>query len=291
MTAYSEQFQAGKKFRIEESLTALETPLSKKEAKENLKDVRKKLAKLQDVMYAHAKYSVLLCIQGMDTAGKDSLVRRVFEKFNARGVVVHSFKVPTSKEYQHDYLWRHYIALPERGKFSVFNRTHYENVLVNRVHPNNLENEHLPNVSDTDNLPKDFWEKRFEQINNFEKHLTENGTIIFKYFLNISKKEQKNRILRRLNNEDKNWKFSPSDLSERKKWDEYMVYYEDAIRHTNTKEAPWYIVPADDKWNARYIVAKILLEVLQQHKDIQYPELAPEIAENIKSYRKALENE
>ncbi len=291
MTAYSEQFQAGKKFRIEESLTALETPLSKKEAKANLKDVRKKLAKLQDVMYAHAKYSVLLCIQGMDTAGKDSLVRRVFEKFNARGVVVHSFKVPTSKEYQHDYLWRHYIALPERGKFSVFNRTHYENVLVNRVHPNNLENEHLPNVSDTDNLPKDFWEKRFEQINNFEKHLTENGTIIFKYFLNISKKEQKNRILRRLNNEDKNWKFSPSDLSERKKWDEYMVYYEDAIRHTNTKEAPWYIVPADDKWNARYIVAKILLEVLQQHKDIQYPELAPEIAENIKSYRKALENE
>lgn len=291
MTAYSEQFRAGKKFRIEESLTALETPLSKKEAKANLKDVRKKLAKLQDVMYAHAKYSVLLCIQGMDTAGKDSLVRRVFEKFNARGVVVHSFKVPTSKEYQHDYLWRHYIALPERGKFSVFNRTHYENVLVNRVHPNNLENEHLPNVSDTDNLPKDFWEKRFEQINNFEKHLTENGTIIFKYFLNISKKEQKNRILRRLNNEDKNWKFSPSDLSERKKWDEYMVYYEDAIRHTNTKEAPWYIVPADDKWNARYIVAKILLEVLQQHKDIQYPELAPEIAENIKSYRKALENE
>lgn len=291
MTAYSEQFQAGKKFRIEESLTALETPLSKKEAKANLKDVRKKLAKLQDVMYAHAKYSVLLCIQGMDTAGKDSLVRRVFEKFNARGVVVHSFKVPTSKEYQHDYLWRHYIALPERGKFSVFNRTHYENVLVNRVHPNNLENEHLPNVSDTDNLPKDFWEKRFEQINNFEKHLTENGTIIFKYFLNISKEEQKNRILRRLNNEDKNWKFSPSDLSERKKWDEYMVYYEDAIRHTNTKEAPWYIVPADDKWNARYIVAKILLEVLQQHKDIQYPELAPEIAENIKSYRKALENE
>ncbi|MCL7987196.1 polyphosphate kinase 2 family protein [Sphingobacterium sp. lm-10] len=291
MSLYYNKFQAGSDFLVSEFPTKIEPKIKKKEAKSRLKKIRKELAHLQDVMYAHDKYSVLICIQGMDTSGKDSLIRRVFEKFNARGVVVHSFKVPTSKEYQHDYLWRHYIALPARGKFSVFNRTHYENVLVSRVHPHNLEEEHLPDIADTDNLPNDFWEKRFEQINNFEQHLVQNGTIILKYFLHISKDEQKSRILRRLNNEDKNWKFSPSDLSERKKWDEYMHYYEEAIRNTSKTSAPWYIVPADSKWVARYVVAKILLEVLAKRKDIKYPELPEKIADNIKSYKKELENE
>lgn len=291
MSLYCNTYQASDNFLISDAATEITPKIKKKEAKSRLKKIRKELAHLQDVMYAHDKYSVLICIQGMDTSGKDSLVRRVFEKFNARGVVVHSFKVPTSKEYQHDYLWRHYIALPERGKFSVFNRTHYENVLVSRVHPHNLDEEHLPDIADTDHLPNDFWATRFEQINNFEKHLVQNGTIILKYYLNISKDEQKNRILRRLNNEDKNWKFSPSDLSERKKWDEYMRYYEDAIRHTNTANAPWYIVPADNKWVARYVVAKILMEVLSERKDMKYPELPEKIMNNIKSYKKELENE
>ncbi|WP_166334209.1 PPK2 family polyphosphate kinase [Sphingobacterium chungjuense] len=291
MSLYNNKYQATNDFLIDEAPTKIKPKIKKKEAKSRLKKIRKELAHLQDVMYAHDRYSVLICIQGMDTSGKDSLIRRVFEKFNARGVTVHSFKVPTSIEHQHDYLWRHYIALPGRGKFSVFNRTHYENVLVSRVHQHNLADEHLPDVVDTDHLPTDFWNKRFEQINNFEKHLVENGTIIFKYFLHISKEEQKNRILRRLNNEDKNWKFSPSDLSERKKWDEYMQYYEDAIRNTSTDSAPWYIVPSDNKWVARYVVAKILLEILSERKDIKYPELPEKIMNNIQSYKKELENE
>ncbi|MFD2744261.1 MULTISPECIES: PPK2 family polyphosphate kinase [Sphingobacterium] len=291
MEQYRDVYQATQDFSIAKAATIVNPKIKKKEAKSLLKKIRKELAHLQDIMYAHDRYSVLICIQGMDTSGKDSLIRRVFEKFNARGVTVHSFKVPTAKEYQHDYLWRHYIALPERGKFGVFNRTHYENVLVSRVHPHNLAEEHLPDVVDTDNLPSDFWIKRYEQINNFEQHLAQNGTIILKYFLHISKDEQKNRILRRLNNEDKNWKFSPSDLSERKKWDEYMRYYEEAIQNTSTKSAPWYIIPADNKWVARYIVAKILLETLTVLKDMKYPELPEEIMNNLKSYKNQLENE
>ena len=291
MPQYSDIFKATKEFNLEKFPTDISDKIDENIAKKKLKKVRKKLSKLQDVMYAHDKYNVLICIQGMDTSGKDSLIRVVFQKFNARGVVVKSFKAPTSKEYQHDYLWRHYIALPERGKFGVFNRTHYENVLVSRVRPKNLVKENLPNVTDKNKLPEDFWENRFEQINSFEKHLAENGTIIFKFYLHLSKEEQKNRILRRLNKEDKNWKFDPSDLSERKLWDTYMEYYEDAIRNTAQEPAPWYIIPADSKPIARYAVAKIMWEVLKKYDDIQYPELPGDIQENIKAYKKQLENE
>jgi len=239
------------------------------DAETQLKSIRKKLGKLQDTMYAHGKYAVLVCLQGMDTAGKDSLIREVFKDFNIRGVEVHSFKEPTELELKHDYLWRHYIVLPVRGKFGVFNRTHYENVLVTRVHPNYILGEKIPAVDTVEDINDDFWDARFEQINNFEKHIAENGTIIFKFFLNLSKKEQKNRLLRRLEKQEKNWKFSPGDLKERKLWDKYQECYEDAINRTSKIYAPWYTIPADDKATARYIVTKIMYDTLKQYTDIK----------------------
>jgi PPK2 family polyphosphate:nucleotide phosphotransferase len=223
------QFKVTSPVNIKELSTALDLEADKKEIKAHLKETRKKLADWQDTLYAYRKYSVLFCIQGMDTSGKDSLIREVFKGFNTRGVVVHSFKVPSSKELKHDFLWRHYIALPERGKFGVFNRTHYENVLVTRVNPEFILKENLPGVKNLDDINEEFWEKRFEQIRNFEKHLQENGTIILKFFLNLSKEEQRQRLLRRLRKPNKNWKFSPADMEERKLWSKYRSYYEDAV--------------------------------------------------------------
>ena len=261
------------------------------DVKDELKKIRRKLGKLQDTLYAHGKYSVLICLQGMDTAGKDSLIREVFKDFNTRGIVVHSFKVPTHLELGHDYLWRHYIALPSKGKFAVFNRTHYENVLVTRVHPEYILNENLPDIHSLTDINEEFWEKRFEQIMNFENHITENGTIIFKFFLNLSKSEQKNRLLRRIELEEKNWKFSPGDLKERKLWDKYQVCYQDAINRTSTKQAPWYIIPADHKPSARYIVAKTIYDKLKEFDDIDEPELSDKIKENLAQYKKELNEE
>ena len=262
-----------------------------KELEKELDEVSKKIADIQNAMYAHGKYAALICIQGMDTAGKDSLIREVFKNFNARGVVVHSFKTPTSLELGHDYLWRHYIALPARGKVGVFNRTHYENVLVTRVHPEYVLNENIPGIDEVSDIDEAFWENRFEQINNFEKHIADNGTIIFKFFLHLSKEEQKNRLLRRLNKPNKNWKFSAGDLKERALWDEYQHCYEDAINKTSKFHAPWYVIPADDKPTARLILANILLEKLSSYKDIKEPELDEKTKNNIDAYRKQLESE
>ena len=187
----SADFRIDKKINIKELATYEDFQLSKKTLEEELAKIRIALSKLQNTMYAHGKYAVLVCLQGMDTAGKDSLIREVFKDLNARGVVVHSFKVPTELERKHDYLWRHYIALPARGKFGVFNRTHYENVLVTRVHPDYILGEYLPDVKSVDDVNTEFWDKRFDQINAFEKTISENGTLIFKFFLNLSKDEQK----------------------------------------------------------------------------------------------------
>ncbi len=261
------------------------------EVKKALKKTRKKLGELQDTLYAHGKYSVLVCLQGMDTAGKDSLVREVFKDFNTRGIVVHSFKVPTDAELGHDYLWRHYIALPARGKFAVFNRTHYENVLITRVHPSYILNENLPNIHSVSDVDDAFWEQRFEQIKNFEKHLIANGTILFKFFLNLSKSEQKNRLLRRIELKEKNWKFSPGDLKERKLWDSYQTCYQEAINNTATETAPWYLIPADNKPSARLIVAKIIYDKLKEYTDIVEPELSNEIKEKLTQYKQELDEE
>ncbi|SFN49168.1 Polyphosphate kinase 2 (PPK2) [Salegentibacter flavus] len=205
--------------------------------------------------------------------------------------MVHSFKVPNSLELKHDYLWRHYIALPARGKFGVFNRTHYENVLVTRVHPEYLLNENLPQIKGLEDINEDFWENRFEQIRNFEEHIVRNGTIVFKFFLHISKEEQRQRLLRRLNKPNKNWKFSPGDLEERKLWETYRKYYQDAINKTSTEKAPWYVISSDSKPTARYLVAKILYEELIKYKDVKEPELAPEIFKKLKEYIEELKKE
>lgn len=259
--------------------------------KKLLSETTKKLGKLQDTLYAHGKYAVLVCLQGMDTAGKDSLIREVFKDFNARGVVVHSFKVPTELERKHDFLWRHYIALPARGKFGVFNRTHYENVLVTRVHPNYILGEYLPDVESVEDIDTGFWNKRFDQINNFEKTIAQNGTLIFKFFLNLSKNEQKHRLLRRLDKPNKNWKFSPGDLDERELWDSYMNCYEDILNRTSKPHAPWYNIPADNKPAARLIVANILLQELLKFEDIKEPELDDDIKAKISEYKERLQNE
>lgn len=265
--------------------------VDKEALKKELKKTRKQLGELQDKLYAHGKYSVLICIQGMDTAGKDSLIREVFKDFNVRGVVVHSFKVPTELELKHDYLWRHYIALPAKGKFGVFNRTHYENVLVTRVHPEYIMGEHIPGIHSVSDINDDFWEQRFKQINNFEKHIADNGTIIFKFFLNLSKDEQKNRLLRRLDKKEKNWKFSAGDLKERKLWDNYQDCYQDILNKTSKEKAPWYNIPADSKDAARVIIANILLETLSQYKDIKEPKLDAKTKANIDVYKAQLDNE
>ena len=271
--------------------TYIDVATSEKKKEKELDKIRIKLSKLQDKLYAHNKYGVLICLQGMDTAGKDSLVREVFKEFNARGVVVYSFKTPNANELEHDFLWRHYMALPEKGKFSVFNRTHYENVLVTRVHPNYILNEKIPGINSLEDITSEFWENRFESINNFEKHISQNGIIILKFFLHLSKEEQRHRLIRRLETEKHNWKFSPSDLNERELWNEYQNCYEEAINKTSKDYAPWYIIPADNKETARYLVAKSILEELEQYTDIKEPEIEQEIKDNIKMYRDKLANE
>jgi len=259
--------------------------------KKQLDKVRRELGEFQDTLYAHGKYSVLVCLQGMDTAGKDSLIREVFKDFNVRGVVVHSFKVPTELELKHDYIWRHYIALPAKGKVGVFNRTHYENVLVTRVHPEYIMGEHIPGIHSVEDIDDVFWQKRFEQINNFEKHIADNGTIIFKFFLHLSKEEQRQRLLRRLQLQKKNWKFSPGDLKERQLWDKYQECYQDAINKTSKPHAPWYVIPADNKKGARLIVANTLLQELKKYKDIKEPELDDKIKANLEDYKNQLQSE
>ena len=290
-TIHINDFKITSKINISKQPTQYDLEAPEDQVKDELRSVRRKLGKLQDTMYAHSKYSVLVCLQGMDTSGKDSLIREVFKDFNARGVVVHSFKVPTELELKHDYIWRHYIALPARGKFGVFNRTHYENVLVTRVHPGYILGENIPTINTVEDIDEAFWDSRFEQINNFEKHITDNGTIIFKFFMNLSKEEQKNRLLRRLNKKEKNWKFSAGDLKERKLWDKYQECYEDAINRTSKPLAPWYNIPADNKPAARYIVAKIMYDTLKEYTDIQEPELDDDIKANIESYKQQLNNE
>ncbi|WP_396157652.1 PPK2 family polyphosphate kinase [Flavobacterium sp.] len=268
--------------------TDLNNIASDDEKVEELLKIQQKLSKRQDAMYAHNRYGVLICLQGMDTSGKDSLIREVFKEFNPRGVVVHSFKTPNSTELEHDYLWRHYLALPEKGKFAVFNRTHYENVLVTRVHPEYILFENLPGIENVEDITPQFWENRMEHINNFEKHITQNGTLVLKFYFHMSKEEQRKRLLKRLENPEDNWKFSIGDLKERERWDDYMKYYEEAINNTSRENAPWFIIPADDKEMARVIVAKIIWEELQKLTDIKEPELDPKVKANIDLYKEQL---
>jgi PPK2 family polyphosphate:nucleotide phosphotransferase len=283
-----EDFKVVGKINLSKLPTKLDIDSNSDQEEEALDEVQVKLSKRQDAMYAHNRHAFLICLQGMDTSGKDSLIREVFKEFNPRGVVVHSFKTPNSTELEHDYLWRHYLALPEKGKFAVFNRTHYENVLVTRVHPEYILFENLPGIEKVEDITPQFWEDRFEQINNFEKHISQNGTKILKFYFHMSKEEQRERLLKRLENPEDNWKFSTGDLKERERWDDYMKYYEEAINKTAKENAPWYVVPADDKGVARYIVAKVIWEEMLKLTDITEPELDPKVKANIEVYREQL---
>ena len=287
-----DQFKITEKIDLSHLPTSIDLEAGEGKIQKHLEKTRESLGKWQNKLYAHGKYAVLICIQGMDTSGKDSLIREIFKDFNSRGVEVSSFKTPTPLELKHDFLWRHYIALPARGKFGVFNRTHYENVLVTRVHPEYVLKENLPHINKVSDITPEFWEKRFREIRHFEKTLAENGTIIFKFFMNISKEEQRHRLLRRLNKPDKNWKFSPDDLQERNLWNKYRDCYQDAINNTSEEWAPWYAIPSDDKVTSRYLVTKILHEDLQKkYPDVKEPELAPEIKKHLDEYKEELRKE
>lgn len=244
--------------------------LNKADAETLLDMGRKGLAEIQDKLYAHNRYSVLIIFQAMDAAGKDGAVKHIMSGFNPLGVKVYSFKAPNSAELDHDYFWRHQLALPARGEIAIHNRSHYENVLVTKVHPEFVLNENIPDVESTKDVDKDFWKERYKQIRRFEKNLADNGTIILKFFLHISRKEQKKRFLERIEDPSKNWKFSLSDLKERAFWKEYQQVYSEAISETSTKTAPWFIIPADDKWYSRLAIASIIFRQFEKLK-LNYP--------------------
>ena len=280
------------KYKVTSAINLAEIPTKEilEKTEKKLKKVCKHLGKLQDAMYAEGKYAALICIQGMDTSGKDSLIKEVFKEVSAEGVEVHSFKVPSELEKGHDYLWRHYIALPKRGKIGIFNRTHYENLLVTRVHPEYMLGENIPSLKSVDDADEAFFNNRMHEINNFEEHLVNNGTIVLKFFLHLSKHEQRNRLLRRLRLKEKNWKFSPGDLKERELWDQYQFCYEDLLNKTSTEFAPWYIIPADDKKSSRLLVAEIILDELRKY-NFKEPELPEAYKAEINNYKKQLNSE
>ncbi len=264
--------------------------ISKKEGELLLQSGIKNLATMQDKLYAHDEYSILVVFQAMDAAGKDGSIKHVMSGLNPQGVKVASFKVPTSTELDHDYFWRHYKELPSRGEIGIFNRSHYENVLVTKVHPEYILNEKLPNINTIKDVDAKFWKNRYEQINRFEKNLYENGTIIIKIFLHVSKDEQKKRFLDRIDSPEKNWKFSVADAKERTYWDEYMKAYEDMLSATSTDYAPWYVVPADDKWFSRLCVTGIITEHFEKLK-FNYPRVSKEQLAKLQEVKAALLNE
>ena len=285
---FSDDFIIKDKFSIKKTSTKYKGKLTKEEGIQILIQEKEKLRELQEKLYADGSKSLLVVLQAMDAAGKDSLIEHVFGGVNPQGCNVTSFKTPSSKEYSHDFLWRHYSALPQKGMIGIFNRSHYESVLVCKVHPEyNLSEKTWDSVKDFD---KTFWENRYESIRNFEKHLAQNGTTIVKIFLHVSKDEQKKRLLDRINEQEKNWKFSAADLPERALFDEYMNCYETAINETSKDEAPWYVIPADNKWFARLSAIQIIIDTLEK-MDLKFPELSEEDKEELQEAKKQLENE
>ncbi len=281
-TNFSDDFLVKGKFSITKASTQYKGKLTKEEGEQLLILEKVKLRELQEKLYSDGSQSILIVLQAMDAAGKDSLIEHVF------GCNVTSFKTPNPREYSHDFLWRHYLALPAKGMIGIFNRSHYESVLVCKVHPEyNLNEKTWKSIKDFD---KKFWENRYESIRNFEKHLTENGTTIVKIFLHVSEDEQKKRLLDRINEQEKNWKFSAADLPERALFSEYMECYEEAINETSKDYAPWYVLPADDKWFARVAAIQIIIDTLEK-MDLQYPQLSKQDRKDLEEAKKQLENE
>lgn len=259
----------------------------KDQAAEDLQKNIERMAELQDVLYAQDTYSLLIIFQAMDAAGKDGAIKHVMSGLNPQGCQVVSFKQPSAEELDHDFLWRTQKALPERGRIGIFNRSHYEEVLVVRVHSGILQTQHLPEEVKGD---KFVWRKRFKQIREWEEHLVENGTHILKFFLNVSKSEQKKRFLSRINEPEKNWKFSASDAKERGFWFDYMNAYEDAIEATSTDLAPWYVIPADKKWVTRLAVSEVIVQKLES-MNLHYPKVTKEHLAELQEAKKMLESE
>ena len=264
--------------------------INKEEGTEMLENGIKQLASMQDMLYADNRHSVLIILQAMDAAGKDGAIKHVMSGFNPQGVKVTSFKAPSSEELDHDYIWRHYKALPGRGEIGIFNRSHYENVLVTRVHPEFILKENIPGINSVEDIDKKFWENRYKQINHFEKHLIENGTIVIKFFLHLSKKEQKKRFIERIDNPEKNWKFSAADTAERKFWDKYQEAYSEMISATSMKQAPWYILPADDKWFTRICIGSVIFIELEKLK-LSYPKVSEEDVQKLLKAKEELLSE
>jgi PPK2 family polyphosphate:nucleotide phosphotransferase len=259
----------------------------KDEAREALANNIKRMSELQDTLYAQDTKALLIIFQAMDAAGKDSAIEHVMSGVNPQGVQVTSFKQPSTEELDHDYLWRCAKNMPERGRIGIFNRSHYEEVLVVRVHEGILQAQHLPEDIKSD---KNIWKQRFKQIRNYEDYLAENGTHIIKFFLHVSKEEQKKRFLARIDTPDKNWKFSSSDVKERAFWDDYMKAYKEAIENTSTDKAPWYIIPADKKWFTRLAVSEVIVEKMKSMK-LHYPVVTEEHKKELEEAKKLLESE
>lgn len=283
------QVKPGKKFSLEKEhqTSYTEKFITKEKGEDLLSEGLKNLAKMQDKLYAHDEFSVLIILQAMDAAGKDGAIKHVLAGLNPKGVKVVSFQAPTSDELDHDYFWRHYKELPARGEIGIFNRSYYENVLVTRVHPELILNEKLPQINSVKDIDKTFWKTRFKQINHFEKNLTENGMVILKLFLNVSKEEQKKRFLERIDNPEKNWKFSVSDTEERKHWDKYMIAYEEMMAATSTSYAPWFVIPADDKWYTRLLIGGIITRQFEKLK-LSYPKVSKEQILKLQKAKKEL---
>ena len=277
----------GKRHKVADFDTQFTADLKKGNAKKLLAENVERLSKIQDKLFAHDRYSILVIFQAMDAAGKDGTVKHVMSGVNPQGCQVFSFKQPSAEDLDHDYLWRIYKCLPERGRIGIFNRSHYEDVLVVKVHPEIVLNGKLPKINTVDDVDEKFWGKRYRQINDFERHLVENGTLIFKFFLNVSKKEQEKRLLDRLKDETKNWKFSASDLKERNYWDNYMEAYSDMLTHTSTESAPWYVIPADNKWFMRYAVGQIICDIVEE-LDLHYPVLSDKAKTEIEKAKQVL---
>ncbi len=282
---FTDNFLVDKPISIEKKKTQYKGKLTKAKGLQMLEEAKKGLHELQDLLYADGSQSLLVVLQAMDAAGKDSLIEHVFGGVNPQGCEVKSFKSPSTLEYSHDFLWRHYISLPEKGKICIFNRSHYESVLVCKVHPEyNLKEKVWKSV---DAFDEKFWKERYESINDFEKHLSRNGTKIVKIFLHVSKQEQKKRFLDRINEKDKNWKFSAADMAERALWDKYQKAYEEAINETSTKHAPWHIVPADNKWFARLTAIQIIVQELKS-MNLSFPEVSKEEADDLLKIKQQL---
>lgn len=275
----------GQKHQVSDFDSAYTARLTKIKAREMLDQKILQMQELQSKLYAHDKYAVLVIFQAMDAAGKDGTIKHVMSGINPQGCQVFSFKQPSAEEVDHDYLWRINRSLPERGRIGIFNRSHYEEVLVTKVHPEILLNNKLPDVHVIDNINEQFWENRYRQINDYERYLTENGVVIVKFFLNLSKDEQEKRFLARLDDDSKNWKFSMSDVKERAFWDKYMEAYSDVLTFTSTEYAPWYVIPADSKWFMRYAVADILCERMLE-LDVHYPVLSEKAKQELADARK-----